>query len=83
LRFAGFALSRTLLQSPAGVVEAAAGMGVVAGVAMAEAVDFTAGAVGLLGFTVGAAGVAGMAEAVGTMDLPAFAAEDMDLLVTP
>jgi hypothetical protein len=84
LRFAGFALSRTLLQSPAGVVEAAAGMGVVAGVAMAEAVDFTAGAVGV-GVSRGGRGgvVAGMAEAVGTMDLPAFAAEDMDLLVTP
>ena len=48
-------------------------MGVVAGVAMAEAVDFTAGAVGLLGFTVGAAGVvAGMAEAVGDHGFAGF-----------
>jgi hypothetical protein len=65
-------------------------MGVVAGVAMAEAVDFKAGAVsrgggGVWGVSGGGGGgvVAGMAEAVGTMDLPAFAAEDMDLLVTP
>jgi hypothetical protein len=39
-----------------------------------EAVDFTAGAVGLLRFTVGAAAVAGMAEEVGIMDLLPMAA---------
>ena len=55
-------------------------MGVVAGVAMAEAVDFTAGAVGLLGFTVGAAGVvAGMA----VVDLPAFTAEAVGFMDLP
>jgi hypothetical protein len=76
LRFARFASSRTLLQSPgAAKAEAEAEVGAVdfTGVAV-EAVDFTAGAVGLLRFTVGAAGVAGMAEEVGIMDLLPMAA---------
>jgi hypothetical protein len=76
LRFARFASSRTLLQSPgAAKAEAEAEVGAVdfTGVAV-EAVDFTAGAVGLLRFTVGAAGVAGMAVAAGfTALLPTVA----------
>jgi hypothetical protein len=68
LRFARFASSRTLLQSPAGAEAEVEAVAFTAG-----AVGFTAGAVGLLRFTVGAAGVvAGMAVAVG---LPVFALE--------